>query len=151
MGVRFLRPPLRISFSFSQKGVSSLLDRRGQVCPLLHLNWCVLNYLGVHTMSPSLTAMLAVRANTRIALATALIERNAECEALRLKLSEAALTLQQQPTTEQLAADMAQDLHRASNRAINNVAPRAQRSLPAHFAAAREAAMRSGRCVKVSV
>ena len=34
------------------------------------------------------TAMLSDKKNTRLALATALVERNAECEALRLEVSK---------------------------------------------------------------
>lgn len=70
-------------------------------------------------MHTTINALLGDKRNTRQALATALAERNAECEALRLELSK----LRSQPT--------------------------APRALPAHFAAARELAMRTGRCVRV--
>lgn len=81
-------------------------------------------------------ALLGDRKNTRLALAAALAERNAECEVLR---AEFALLRE---------------------RAMKSVAPhstparaeqldRPVRKLPAHFAAAREAAMRMGRVVRV--
>jgi len=72
-------------------------------------------------------ALLAIKANTRVALATALTERNAECEALRLKLS--MLSAQPAATKPVVAKE---------------------RVLPAHWQAAREHAMRTGKCVRVN-
>ena len=93
------------------------------------------------------TALLAVKANTRVALATALVERNAECEALRMKLN--VLTQER----DMFAATAHNAI--ARNDGLDPVtgvpAPRVQtqRALPAHFIAAREAAMRMGKAVRV--
>ena len=79
----------------------------------------------------TLNAMLAVRGNTRLALAAALIERNAECEALRTELAV---------------------LRGSATKTVALAAPTnpVRRALPAHFIAAREAAMRTGRSVRVA-
>lgn len=84
------------------------------------------------------TALLAARANTRLVLATELVARNAECEALREQL--AILRNPAPAHTHTVPASTA----------TKSIAPRAPRPLPAHFIAAREAAMRLGKCVKVS-
>lgn len=70
------------------------------------------------------TALLAIKANTRLVLATELVARNTEVEALRALVSELSLY------------------------APKTIAPRA---LPPGFVAAREAAMRSGRAIRVQV
>ena len=77
------------------------------------------------------TSLLAIKANTRLVLATELVARNAECEALRTQLS----VMQGSGAGTQPQAS-----------APKVIAPRA---LPAHFVAAREAAMRLGKCVRV--
>jgi hypothetical protein len=59
---------------------------------------------------------------------------------LRAQLASAAQTMQ--AGCEQAQANAAQQLYRAA-------APRPARSLPSHFAAARELAMRTGRSVRV--
>lgn len=73
-----------------------------------------------------IAAILADKKNTRAALAAALVEANTEREALRNALALARIE---------------------RNDALTRV--NTQRPLPAHFAAARELAMRTGRCVKV--
>jgi hypothetical protein len=86
-------------------------------------------------MSDKLNALLSDKRNTRIALATALVEANAEREALRAALSLARV---------ELAA-----AKNAATPVAWPTAPKAARQLPAHFVAAREAAMRLGRVVRV--
>ena len=80
-------------------------------------------------MQSTIAALLADKRNTRLALATALAERNAECQALRTQLSTAS-------------APKAKPLSRV-------VPAREPRTLPAAFIAARELAMRTGQCVRV--
>jgi hypothetical protein len=77
----------------------------------------------------SVTALLADRKNTRVALAAALVEANTEREALRAALSLARVT--------------------ANAPVTKSDWPTAPRKLPPHFVAAREMAMRSGRVVRV--
>jgi len=84
------------------------------------------------------TAIMAVKANTRLVLATELVARNVECEELRALVSELRVQLERERVcTEYFNSE--------------RVAPKviAPRTLPAHFVAAREAAMRLGRSVKV--
>lgn len=88
------------------------------------------------TASTIVASMLANKANTRLALATALVERNSECEALRAEVSVLRATKTVAPNP-------------APTRCAPNTV--ARKPLPAHFAAAREAAMRSGRSVRVVV
>lgn len=73
-----------------------------------------------------IAAILADKKNTRAVLAAALVEANTEREALRQSLSVTRVE---------------------RNDALTRI--NTQRPLPAHFAAARELAMRTGRCVKV--
>lgn len=72
-----------------------------------------------------IAAILADKKNTRAALAAALVEANTEREALR----------------HALAVTRIERNHLQGQ--VN------ERKVPAHFAAARELAMRTGRCVKV--
>lgn len=79
-------------------------------------------------MHTTIAALLANKANTRLVLATALAERNAECIALRARpVAPAAKTYA----------------------AIKTVAPRATWVRPAHMEAARQLAMSSGSVVRV--
>ena len=83
-------------------------------------------------------AMLAVKANTRLALATALAERNAELEVLRAEyglLRERAMKTVAPHSTPARASQLDQPV----------------RKLPAHFVAAREYAMRTGRVVRAEL
>lgn len=83
-------------------------------------------------------ALLSDRKNTRLALAAALAERNAELEVLRAEyglLRERAMKTIAPHSTPARAAQLDHPV----------------RKLPAHFQAAREAAMRLGKCVRVSV
>lgn len=84
--------------------------------------------------STKVTALLAVRANTRPVLATELVARNAEIAALREEVAILQVSAPWQTRTG------------AGNTAPKNVAPR---TLPAHFVAAREMAMRTGKCIRV--
>ena len=91
------------------------------------------------------TALLAVKANTRLVLDTELVARNAEVEELRALFSELraeseALIAQNFALKRQITIP---------DPAIKTIAPR--KSVPAHFAAAREAAMRTGKCIRVEV
>jgi len=54
-------------------------------------------------MSNTVAALLADRKNTRVALATALVERNAEVQALRAQLSVAQRNATQPQATKQVA------------------------------------------------
>jgi len=87
--------------------------------------------------SQVIASLLAVRANTRLVLATELVARNTECVALREQLAV-------------LRNPAPAHMHTAPTpNAPKTIAPRAPRPLPAHFVAAREAAMRLGKCVRV--
>ena len=120
-------------------------------------------------MSDSSTLVAALlankRDNTRLALATALVEANKEREALRAALSLARVernAAQNALTNLGEAADDARanehegvnagyvaDVVRKATPVAWPAAPKAQRKLPPHFVAAREMAMRSGRVVRV--
>lgn len=86
----------------------------------------------------------------------ALRERISILEAEVARLSALAVDAAQtlQSGDEQAQADAAQRVYREAKTAdwpTAPVAPKAKRQLPAHFIAAREAAMRLGRCIKVEV
>lgn len=82
-------------------------------------------------MQSTIAALLADKRNTRLALATALAERNAEVQALR---AERNATPAPAPKA----------------KPVSRVVPtREPRPLPAHFIAARELAMRTGKCIRV--
>jgi hypothetical protein len=103
--------------------------------------------------SQVIASLLAVRANTRLVLATELVARNTECEALRTRLSIAQHEVAMFARTAHDAIarnDGLDPVTGAGLPAPKTIAPRAPRPLPAHFVAAREAAMRLGKCVKVS-
>ena len=112
----------------------------------------------------SVTALLADRKNTRVALAAALVEANAEREALRAALSLARVELASAKNALALTEQFAEDCSNLADRQIQELcakydalyasmprttAPKAARQLPPHFVAAREAAMRLGRVVRV--
>jgi hypothetical protein len=129
----------------------------------------------------TIAALLAVKANTRAALAAALVEANAEREALRTALSLARVELAAARNAlthlgeaaddaranehEGVSADHVADVVRnvtwpeapapvakpVVNKWIGRPIQVVKRELPAHMAAARDLAMRLGRVVRVSV
>jgi hypothetical protein len=131
------------------------------------------------TSATIVAALLAKRENTRLALATALVAANAEREALRAALSLARVELAAARNAlthlgeaaddaranehEGVSADHVADVVRnvtwpeapapvakpVANKWIGRPVQVVKRELPAHFAAAREAAMRMGRVVRV--
>lgn len=96
------------------------------------------------------TSLLAIKANTRLVLATELVARNAECEALRTQLSIAKHEVAMFARTAHDAIARNDGLDPVTGVQASTPKTIAPRALPAHFAAAREAAMRLGRSVKVS-
>jgi hypothetical protein len=108
-------------------------------------------------IAATVEALVADKKNTRLALATALAKANAELVALRAANSVAQAPA---PAPEVTKFEAQLDALRAANSVAPAPAPAAskwigrpvqvkERVLPAHFAAAREAAMRMGRVVKV--
>jgi hypothetical protein len=96
-------------------------------------------------IAATVEALVADKKNTRLALATALAKANAELVALR-----AANSVAQVPApAPEVAQVVAPAPAPAANKWVGRVVQVKERVLPAHFAAAREAAMRMGRSVKV--
>lgn len=90
------------------------------------------------------TALMAVKANTRLVFATELVARNAECEELRALVSELRTQLgRERACTEYFNSERVAP-------APKSIAP-VRKPLPAHFVAAREAAMRLGRVIRAEV
>jgi septal ring factor EnvC (AmiA/AmiB activator) len=117
-------------------------------------------------MSASIiAALLADKKNTRAALAAALAEANTEREALRAALSLVRVELASAKNALTDLGEAADDARANEHEGVNAdhvadvvrkaipvawpAAPKAPRKLPPHFVAAREAAMRLGRVVRV--
>ena len=92
------------------------------------------------------TAMLADKKNTRQVLATELVERNAQCQALREELSTLKATMALLPSPKPATAARLEYLARIALREASGPTP-----FQLACAAAKEAAIASGKATRVAL